>query len=128
MLAKAEVTDGLLSRICKCLLKANKALQRCHQEADRQVTMHRVTEQLVNATRPDGQTTEGLFIDAGDKSVAHGDEGEGSTSADNTCIIAAQASAAAEVRLLEWRKTNDGLYTETVGKGANKRTVCETAS
>ena len=53
--------------------------------------------------------------------VIHGDEGEGSTSKDGTCIIAAQASAAAEVRLFEWVKTRDGPYTETKGKGPKKK-------
>ena len=55
--------------------------------------------------------------------VAQGDEGPGSSRMDGTCIIAAHASMAVEVNLLEWILMRDGTYTDKVGRKGNKRTV-----
>ena len=64
------------------LLQANKMLQRCHLEADRRMIMHKIEDPMVvgwvdasHATRPDGRSTEGIFIGIGEKDMARGDEG-----------------------------------------------------
>ena len=55
--------------------------------------------------------------------VAQGDEGPGSSRMDGTCIIAAHASMAVEVNLLEWILMRDGTYTDYVVRKGNKRKV-----
>ena len=61
-------------------MQANKMLQRCHLEADRRMIMHKIEDPMVvgwvdasHATRPDGRSTEGIFIGIGEKDMAQDD-------------------------------------------------------
>ena len=57
--------------------------------------------------------------------VAQGDEGPGASRLDGTCIVAAHASMAEEVNVVEWWLTRDGPYWDRKGsrKRGNKKKV-----
>ena len=66
----------------KHLIAGNKLLQRVHLEADRHMYIHKIKEPMIigwvdashHSTRPDGRSTEGIFICLTETAMIHGDE------------------------------------------------------
>ena len=76
-----ELQSTVTKAKVKHMIAGNKLLQKVHLEADRRMHIHKTEGPMIvgwvdasHATRPDGRSTEGIFIGLTETAMLHGDE------------------------------------------------------